>query len=538
MTEENTTVSKHLKILLLFTVLIAYSYSFHGKAYDNALSRLDLTFSLALHGTLNIDAYHGNTIDKAYYEGHYYSDKAPGLSLAAVPAVAILKNVFPAVEWSPDNMYARFAITLLLVGIPSVFLAFLLINLTRNITGMDSLVTTFVYSLGSLALPYSVMFYSHQFCAVLLVAAFYIHYQNRSGASVPNFTNGALTGLLAGYAVVCEYPAAVPAALIAGSAFLSCGNIRHRAGLAAGVIIPLVILGAYNYAVFEHPLRIGYEYEVNQWFKAEMGKGIGGVGIPKPGVILHLLGAPQRGLFWAQPFLLLSIPGLYLLFSKDRKRRTAALISGGIILAAILINAGYYEPYGGFAPGPRFLVLSLPFWFLAAATCWAAGGTVTRAMAAGAGMLSVIYYSLITLVEPHVPHVFNAPLFNFTIPLVRAGWEPANIATVLGTPGLWSVVPLLLLISICTILILIYEFRGHDLFESAGGIMSGFLAVAVVFLITTYVSKPDPALNSYYIGTALNGNGRYEAAEGYLTYSVSLRPELAQARYAMGIAQI
>jgi hypothetical protein len=52
------------------------------------LSRLDLLHALFQHGTLRIDAY-DNTPDKAFWQGHTYSDKAPGATVLALPPFAL-----------------------------------------------------------------------------------------------------------------------------------------------------------------------------------------------------------------------------------------------------------------------------------------------------------------------------------------------------------------------------------------------------------------------------------------------------------------
>src|SRR5262249_62430349 len=72
-----------MKYLALF-VTFAWFYQAGGW---NQNSRFDLVRAIVDEGTLRIDDYHRNTGDKARWNGHYYSDKAPGLALAAVPAV-------------------------------------------------------------------------------------------------------------------------------------------------------------------------------------------------------------------------------------------------------------------------------------------------------------------------------------------------------------------------------------------------------------------------------------------------------------------
>src|SRR5262249_57538468 len=82
-----------MKYLALF-VTFAWFYQAGGW---NQNSRFDLVRAIVDEGTLRIDDYHRNTGDKARWNGHYDSDKAPGLALAAVPAVAPAPPVVPPV---------------------------------------------------------------------------------------------------------------------------------------------------------------------------------------------------------------------------------------------------------------------------------------------------------------------------------------------------------------------------------------------------------------------------------------------------------
>src|SRR5207237_822373 len=51
-----------------------------------------LVKSLA-HGTPRIDRYNWETRDEAYYRGHYYSVKAPGLAAVSVPLYKVLRGL-------------------------------------------------------------------------------------------------------------------------------------------------------------------------------------------------------------------------------------------------------------------------------------------------------------------------------------------------------------------------------------------------------------------------------------------------------------
>jgi len=57
------------------------------------ITRISLSRSLAERGSVDIDPYHRLTTDRAFYDGHWYSDKAPGLSLLALPTVEALRGI-------------------------------------------------------------------------------------------------------------------------------------------------------------------------------------------------------------------------------------------------------------------------------------------------------------------------------------------------------------------------------------------------------------------------------------------------------------
>lgn len=73
------------EVLLFLLLLIVPAYFWQPKEYDNTLSRYLLLAAMVDRGTLSIDAYQHLTIDKSNWQGHYYSNKAPGASLLGVP---------------------------------------------------------------------------------------------------------------------------------------------------------------------------------------------------------------------------------------------------------------------------------------------------------------------------------------------------------------------------------------------------------------------------------------------------------------------
>ena len=81
---KNSSSHRKAAFLLAVVTLFSFSYFYEGGGW-NQNSRFDLLRAIVERHTLQIDAYHENTQDKAHFQGHYYSDKAPGLVFLAVP---------------------------------------------------------------------------------------------------------------------------------------------------------------------------------------------------------------------------------------------------------------------------------------------------------------------------------------------------------------------------------------------------------------------------------------------------------------------
>src|SRR3954468_11809784 len=86
--------------LLGFASFISFIYFYEGGGW-NQNSRFDLLRSIVERHTIQIDAYHENTQDKAHFQGHYYSDKAPGLVFLAVPFAIASRAIMRTVGLDP-----------------------------------------------------------------------------------------------------------------------------------------------------------------------------------------------------------------------------------------------------------------------------------------------------------------------------------------------------------------------------------------------------------------------------------------------------
>jgi hypothetical protein len=106
--------------------------------------------------------------------------------------------------------------------------------------------------------------------------------------------------------------------------------------------------------------------------------GVFGIGLPQPEAAFELLVA-SRGLLTLTPVLVMAVAGVVLMHRRGRVAE--ARVIGAVAAAYFLYNAGYWLPFGGGAPGPRFLIPALPFLAVGLATAYRRLGALTLALA-------------------------------------------------------------------------------------------------------------------------------------------------------------
>src|SRR5215471_15539721 len=134
--------NRKIAALLGVITFLSFIYFYEGGGW-NQNSRFDLLRAIVERHTLQIDAYHENTQDKAHFQGHYYSDKAPGLVFMAVPVAFAARSAMRAVgidAESPRGEYAlSYVATAFAVALPTalcvVSLFFLSLRFGAGVTG-------------------------------------------------------------------------------------------------------------------------------------------------------------------------------------------------------------------------------------------------------------------------------------------------------------------------------------------------------------------------------------------------------------------
>jgi hypothetical protein len=353
-------------LALAAIVLVGLSYATLIQSFSwNQTSHYDLIRSLDNDRT-TIDVYQENTGDKAYYKGHWYSARAPGLALFSLPFYDALKSLgaegFTDRHVAPPNHPGDEMIYL--VGLwanvlPGLVLLLLVGWVAEELEPGYGAATAIILGLGTLTLPLSTLLFSHVFSACLGFAAFVLLMRERAG---PSGAGGScyigIAGLLLGYAGASEYPLFFTA-LVLGLYLISRRDSFNPVGLLTrvgpfvlGGLIGIVPLLLYNHYAFHSWTHLAYSSIPRQQ------KGFFGISAPSLPVLATLL-FDSRGLLTLSPVLAMGGVGTLLLYR--RGLRAEALTIAGICVLYIGYNSGYYLPFGGGFMGPRFLMTMLPF---------------------------------------------------------------------------------------------------------------------------------------------------------------------------------
>jgi hypothetical protein len=468
-------LKQHQRQVCLFLILvICYGYFFPRWASWSQNSRLDQVLAIVDEGTLNIDNYYENTGDYAYFDGHYYSDKAPGVAFLGVPVYAVFKGIMalPPMErliekvahssafestlreggtgLLPQKVYffmALYFVTFFTISVPAALLGVLLYDILKhwNLSERNRLLVTLVYGLATPAFAYGGMLFSHQLVAFLLFAAFYLVFQ-RQGQTI---TAGRmfLIGILLGWAIITEYPVALIAggvALYALGCSLSTWSQRSVWTVvwgALGALVPGTLLMAYDWAIFGSILPKGYLYSVNYHHLHDVG--VVSITYPHAEALWGITFGSFRGLFFLSPILLLSIAGL-VLWWRRRVYRPEWFVSTWAIVSLVLFNGSSIMWEGGFAVGPRYLVPMLPFMALGLGIAWEALAThrIGRLVVGVLTSWSAVAVWVETISGQSFPDWTPNPLFNYSLPKFAAGDIARNLGMGVGLRGHLSLVPL------------------------------------------------------------------------------------------------
>jgi hypothetical protein len=382
---------KEIKIFLTFFII--YIIFIHWEGW-NGESSFSIVRAIVDENKLNIDNYFNYNLDRSYYNEHYYSNKAPGLAFLAIPTYNTWKflynlfslNRFDSISYNQkfyyrdinnekvvlyvenvDNLYlvSQVLITIFVNSMYSSLLILLIYKFSRIFLRNEGerLVVIIALALGTLILPYSVVFFTHVPSAFLIFFSFYFLFDSvRRKADNKRLL---LAGVLAGFSVVVDN---LSIFILAGLVFYLFLFKRKNflvlflIGIFLGILPQLL----YNFIIFRNPLEFTYKYmDPAIWSSTDFIKETNTLGFKlsfNPYLLLKLLIDPYRGFFFYSPVLLISLIGFWLMRIGYKRELFFILFTFSLLLYVNSIFWGWWGGSGQF--GPRYLTMITPFFCL------------------------------------------------------------------------------------------------------------------------------------------------------------------------------
>ncbi len=474
---------------LIAMAFAAYAYFYQAGGWNQNV-RFDLVRSLVEQRSTSIDKTHRNTGDKScrgnkgkcrralrINDDHFYCDKAPGVSMLGAPSYAVFWAVFRAVAGTdrPSKRYlvaGSYVSTLVSIALPSaisVGIMFWILGLL-GVGRRGRVALSLGYGFSTIGFPYSTLLYGHQLAAALLIAGFAILVKaRREPASRPPLW---LAGVLLGFSVVSEYPAALAVLPITVYAAVFIRPWNRLVGFAVAAAACAALLGAYHTVAFGGPLTLPYEFSTQKF------RGLGyfmGLGAPNWQAFSNTMFTSYRGLFFSAPWLLLAFPGAVVAWRKGYRAETAVSLSV-VLLFVWMVSSLLESWHGGWSLGSRYMIPAIPFLVVLAGGLTlldrrpsSPRGTWLRRGVWGVAIASLAYSGLLmlagTAVRPEVPQHIKKPFAQYLMPHFYAGKlsvnpqhinridsprngkaEAWNLGQLLGLKGLLSLLPLALLL--------------------------------------------------------------------------------------------
>ncbi len=431
-------------------LLVWFSCAWFGSCEmnPNHATRMYAAISLVEDHDAMIDDYADATIDKAKFGGHFYLDKAPGMTLMALPAVVVAdaetgqhatglsKTIYDPAFAQFMRSRTRLAVAsgpAVLTALAAVLLYDLALGLTANRGA--ALFASLGYALGTPIWGWSTTLFGHAPVAALYVIAVWAVWRGTSGpAARPGL--GALAGFALGWSVVIEHQAVIAGSAIGAWALWRLRDRDDRwklirSAVAAGCVA-LLILAGYNMIAFGTPFRVGYQGVVG--FEG-MDRGLFGLGAPDLSILRKIVVGPQRGMIWVAPVLVLAPFGLVLL-ATHRQTRSLATMAVAVVLAALLVNAAYVYWDGGNSTGPRHAMPLVGVLSIGLAPVWAHfRATFARWVMAALLLVSIVINGTIAAAEVLASPEYYFPLWTGVL---KHRFIPGDLRTIGSEYWGWS----------------------------------------------------------------------------------------------------
>lgn len=352
----------------------------HKPPFETSMERGRYAQVVSLAESKNYDVNEFHTFlkpDLAWYNDRFMSTFPPGVATLSLPFY-LLGRLFGLAQ-------VFTFVTSLLFSILTAYLVYLTckkLGASKN----SGIFAALVFTLGSVTWAYSVSFSAHPVSAFISILGAYLLIDILKGDKNVS-KNILLIGVLTGLNFVIDYPNVLIFTPIAAVAFcyrlikinneekdfVIEQNFLKKLPMVFGFIATLALFVVFNLNYFQKPIAFTNTYTIkfleveginiddikltNKIFenrdygnRFSLAQTISGVNT--------LLLSKDRGLLQYSPVYLLAIPGFILLFKKHKIWASVGLSS---FVLNVLVYGSYDDPWGGWAFGPRYLIVTLPF---------------------------------------------------------------------------------------------------------------------------------------------------------------------------------
>jgi hypothetical protein len=442
-------------VVIALAVIYVYAFPyFTSLRHANELPRIMTTVQLVERGTFRLDERIHDLGSRADIsttpDGRSYQNKAPGLSMLGVVVYYPLSLGYRAAGRTPPMMLSTWLLRFSLVSLPAIAFLAAFRRILRRFTESEEAQNggLIAYALGSMALPYGLLFMSHALAASLVGFAFALALRSTRDRDVSETRAALGAGALLGLSMLTEYQALFGALIVAGYFVLGAERRLRVAALIGASAVPfLATLAIYHQRAFGSPFRTGYAYSVDVANRV----GIMGIVGPSQESIGQLLWHVDNGLLLLSPWVVLSIVGaIAIARSVELRARVGreAVVAALIVVVYTVFVASLEPSFGraGWSVGPRYMAVAMPFVALLAASglevCLR--HSALRVPAMSLVLMGAFIFVLAATTYPHWPTGLENPLFETSVRLLREGHAPHSLGTFFGLRGLASLVPLYL----------------------------------------------------------------------------------------------
>jgi hypothetical protein len=340
--------------------------------------------------------------------------------------------------------------------IPSIIFLFFFYRFSRRITPSESArrIALLAFALGSPALPYALLFMSHQPAAVSVGGAFILAVKLVRDTPQRAFLTAVGVGFLAAMGVMMDYQTVIASTLIGLYVLIrDPRRLPSTAGMVLGAAPIVIVLAAYHKICFGGALTTGCTYAADTVTR----RGFLGMVGPSWESFHALVLDPANGILVLAPWCILGLVGFVAIMAHAESRGrfgAEALVCLGIVVGLVFMLVSLYPTFAraGWCVGPRYMTAALPFlgWLAAAGFEAVESHRLLRTFCRGLVVTAVVIFVVGATTYPHWPDALKNPLFELSFRLLRDNYAVRSIGTSFGLRGFVSILPVYLLAAALT----------------------------------------------------------------------------------------